>query len=265
MSSNLVHKYEINCDMGEGFGKWKMGPDHELIRYVDVANVACGFHAGDPSLMIKTVRLAKEHGVKVGAHPGLNDLFGFGRRQMVVDPADMYAMILCQVGALKAILDAEGVPLNHIKPHGELFFYMQRDLKICRAVLEACAVFEVPVYGAKGADDEKAICDELGIAFIEEAYVDTEYTKDKKLVPIALIKMASPEDIYNRIMSIGSTDSTIDQQGEKLVLGFGEEPFTVCIHSDMPTALENVKACRKGIDELNAHKFPSSTHVGIAS
>lgn len=208
------------------FISMKKGPDHELIRYVDVANVACGFHAGDPSLMIKTVRLAKEHGVKVGAHPGLNgmfprasysffnraakltpktDLFGFGRRQMVVDPADMYAMILCQVGALKAILDAEGVPLNHIKPHGELFFYMQRDLKICRAVLEACAVFEVPVYGAKGADDEKAICDELGIAFIEEAYVDTEYTKDKKLVPIALIKMASPEDIYNRIMSIGST------------------------------------------------------------
>lgn len=193
------------------------------------------------------------------------DLFRFGRRQMVVDPADMYSMILYQVGALKAILDAEGVPLNHIKPHGELIFYMQRDLKICRAVLEACAVFKVPVYGAKGADDEKAICDELGITFIEEAYVDTEYTKDRKLVPIALIKMASPEDIDNRIMFIGRTDSTIDQQGETLVLGFGEDRFTVRIHSDMPTALENVKACRKGIDELNAHKFSNSTHIDNSS
>lgn len=171
---------------------------------------------------------------------------------MQVDPSDMYAMILYQIGALKAILDAEGVALNHIKPHGELFFYMQRDLKICRAVLEACAVFQVPVYGAKGADDEKAICSSLGITFIEEAYVDVEYTQDKKLVPIALIKMATPDDIYNRTLSIGRTDSTLDQQGEKLVLGFGKDPFTICIHSDMPTALENVKACRRGVNELNA-------------
>lgn len=189
------------------------------------------------------------------------DLFGFGRRQMQVDPADMYAMILYQVGALKAILEAEGVPLNHIKPHGELFFYMQRDMKICRAVLEACAVFNVPVYGAKGADEEKNICSELGLAFIEEAYVDTEYTQDKKLVPIALIKMASPEEIFQRTLSIGRTDCTLDQQGGKLVLGFGDKPFTICIHSDMPTALENVKACRKGVNELNAEKFPKTNNL----
>lgn len=165
-------------------------------------------------------------------------------------------MILYQVGALKAILDSENVPLNHIKPHGELFFYMQRDLKICRAVLEACKVFNVPVYGAKGSDDEKAICEEVGLIFIEEAYVDVEYTKDKKLVPIAQIKMATVEDIYNRTISIGRTDATVDQQGEKVELGFGSEPFSICLHSDMPSALENAKACRKAVDELNAEKFP---------
>lgn len=174
---------------------------------------------------------------------------------MVIDPPDMYAMILYQVGALKAILDAENVPLNHIKPHGELFFYMQRDLTICRAVLEACAIFNVPIYGAKGSDDEKAICEELGMVFIEEAYVDVEYTKEKKLVPIAQIKMATPEDIHNRTMAIGRTDATMDQQGEKIVLGFGGKPFSICIHSDMPTALENAKACRKAVDELNGEKF----------
>jgi len=243
------------------------------MKYIDVANIACGFHAGDPSLMVKTVRLAKQHGLKVGAHPGLEgmlfvvlqleffltnaeiDLFGFGRRQMVVDPADMFAMILYQVGALKAILDSENVPLNHIKPHGELFFYMQRDLKICRAVIEACKVFNVPVYAAKGSDDEKAICEELGLVFIEEAYVDVEYTADRKLVPIAQCKMATVDDIYNRTISIGRTDATVDQKGSKVELGFEGKPFSICIHSDMPTALENAKACRRAVNELNKDKF----------
>ncbi|KAL3420532.1 LamB/YcsF family protein [Phlyctema vagabunda] len=257
--SDLVKKIEINCDMGEGFGKWKMGPDEELMQYIDVANIACGFHAGDPSLMVKTVRLAKQHGIKAGAHPGLQDLFGFGRRRMVIDPADMYAMILYQVGALKAILDAEKVPLNHIKPHGELFHYMQRDLTICRAVLEACAVFKVPVYGAKGADEEKAICEELGLSFIEEAYVDVAYDKSKKLIPIGQFKMVTVDEIYSKTISIGRIDASVDFEGEKLELGFGGMPFSICLHSDMPAALENVKACRKAVDLLNSEQFSTST------
>ncbi|RDW91585.1 LamB [Coleophoma crateriformis] len=254
---DIVKKVEINCDMGEGFGKWKMGPDEELMKMIDVANIACGFHAGDPSLMLKTVKLAKAHGVKAGAHPGLQDLFGFGRRQMVIDPADMYAMILYQVGALKAFLDAEGVPLNHIKPHGELFHYMQRDLTICRAVLEACALFKVPVYGAKGADEEKAICEELGLPFIEEAYVDVAYDKNAKLIPIGQFKMVTPEEINTKVLSIGRTDASVDVEGNKLPLNFGDKPFSICLHSDMPTALENMKAARKAVDVLNAEKFPN--------
>lgn len=175
---------------------------------------------------------------------------------MVIDPSDMYAMILYQVGALKAMLDIENVPLNHIKPHGELFHYMQRDLKICRAVLEACAIFKVPVYGAKGAEEEKAMCEELGIIYIEEAYVDVRYTKDKKLVPIAPDKMVLTSEIYTKTLSIGRTDKTIDENGDALTLGFGGAVFSICLHSDMPTALENVKICRKAVDELNAERFP---------
>ena len=104
----------------------RQGPDEELMKIIDAANIACGFHAGDPSIMLKMVRLCKENGVRAGAHPGLQDLFGFGRRKMEIDPKDMYAMVLYQVGALKAMLDSEGLPLSHIKPHGELYFYMQR-------------------------------------------------------------------------------------------------------------------------------------------
>ncbi|KAH8892171.1 LamB/YcsF [Thozetella sp. PMI_491] len=249
-----VKKVGINCDMGEGFGKWKMGPDEELIKLVDYANIACGFHAGDPSMMLKTIRLAKHHGVKIGAHPGLQDLFGFGRRKIEVDPEDMYAMILYQVGALKAMLDAEGVPLNHIKPHGELFFYMQRDLVIMDAVLRACAVFGVPVFGSKGTESQGAMCKKYGLIFVEEAYVDLQYNKDKKLLSAKESKLATVDEVYERTLSIGLQDSVADNEGRVFSIGFNEQPFLFCIHSDMPTALENCKACRKGVDEINTKR-----------
>ncbi|KAJ0337610.1 hypothetical protein COL922a_006603 [Colletotrichum nupharicola] len=173
MAPGLASKFEINADMGEGFGRWKMGPDEELMPYIDAANIACGFHAGDPSIMHKTIALCKQHGVKAGAHPGLADLLGFGRRKMEIDPKDMYCMVLYQVGALKAMLDAQGVPLAHIKPHGELFFYMQRDLTIMRAVLEACATFKVPVYGAWNTAQAE-MCAELGVEFQGEVRPDRQ-------------------------------------------------------------------------------------------
>ncbi|VUC29305.1 unnamed protein product [Clonostachys rosea] len=245
-------KVEINCDMGEGFGKWKMGPDEDLMKLMDYANIACGFHAGDPTTMIKTIRLAKEHGVKIGAHPGLQDLFGFGRRKMEIHPDDMYAMILYQVGALKAMLDAEGVPLNHIKPHGELFFYMQRDLEIMDTVLRACSIFKVPVFGSKGTEHQGAMCEKYGLVFVEEAYTDLQYNKHKKLLPASESKMATVEDIYARTMSIGLEDEVEDNDGVKFTVGFNGQPFMFCIHSDMPTALENAKICRKGVHEINS-------------
>ncbi|TVY48040.1 UPF0271 protein [Lachnellula occidentalis] len=222
-NTNLVQKVEINCDMGEGFGKWKMGPDEELIKFIDVANITCGFHAGDPKIMLQTVRLAKKNGVKAGAHPGLQDLLGFGRGPMVIDPAKMFAMIIYQVGALRAILDFENVP----------------------------------VYRTKGLDNKKAIYDKPGLMFIKKAYIDILYTKEKKLVPISPDTMVSIEDIYKKTLSIGRSDTTTDKDGQDLKLGFSGAPFSICLHSDMPTALENAKACRKAVDELNANKFPT--------
>jgi lactam utilization protein B len=228
------------------------GPDEELIKLIDVANVACGFHAGDPSIMRRMVKMCKEHGVKCGAHPGLQDLLGFGRRRMEIDPEDMYSMILYQVGALSAFLKAEGVPLNHIKPHGELFFYMQRDVAICEAVIKACAVFGVPVYGAKHSDEEKELCQKYGLTFVEEAYVDISWDKNKKLVRVGQGKLATPDDIYNRTKSIGMDDTVIGIEGEPIKLDFDGKPFSICIHSDMPTALENATRCRKAVEEINA-------------
>lgn len=173
---------------------------------------------------------------------------------MEIDPHDMYCMILYQVGALKAMLDAEGVPLNHIKPHGELFFYMQRDLTIMDAVLRACAVFGVPVFGSKGTDAQREMCEKYGLVFAEEAYVDLQYDAQMKLLPVSQSKLASVEDIYKRTISIAMDDEVEDNEGNPVKLGFDGQPFMFCIHSDMPTALENAKMCRKAIDEINAQR-----------
>ena len=216
--------------------------------------MACGFHAGDPTIMNRMVKLCKANGVKCGAHPGLQDLYGFGRRKMTIDPNDMYNMILYQVGALSAFLKAEGMELNHIKPHGELFFYMQSDDTICEAVIKACAVFGVPVYGAKHANTEKALCEKYGLVYVEEAYVDIFWNKQKQLVRVGQGKLATPEDIYTRTKSIGLDDTVIGVEGEPVKLDFNGKPFSICIHSDMPTALENISNCRKAVDEVNAKR-----------
>ena len=124
----------INCDMGEGFGLYRIGDDAGIMPYITMANVACGFHASDPSVMHKTVRLAKQHGVKVGAHPSLPDLQGFGRREMKMEPRELTDCLIYQIGALKGFLDAEGMPLNHIKPHGALYGMAARTEEIANAI-----------------------------------------------------------------------------------------------------------------------------------
>src|SRR5262252_7654626 len=127
-------KIAINCDMGESFGLYKMGDDEGLMPHITIANVACAFHASDPSVMAKTVRLAKRHNVKVGAHPSLPDLQGFGRREMKMPREELANCVLYQVGALKAFLDAEGMKLNHIKPHGALYGMAARAEPIAEAI-----------------------------------------------------------------------------------------------------------------------------------
>ena len=147
----------INCDMGEAFGLYKMGDDAGLMPLIDVANVACGFHGSDFNHMRKTVRLAKQHGVRVGAHPSLPDLQGFGRREMKIDREELTNCLLYQIGALKAFLDAEGVALNHIKPHGSLYGMAARMEDIAEAVADAADVYKVPLFGMRERCTKRSI------------------------------------------------------------------------------------------------------------
>ncbi|KAJ9637413.1 hypothetical protein H2204_004837 [Knufia peltigerae] len=242
--------------MGEGFGRWKLkvlrtkGPDEDLMRFVDAANIACGFHAGDPSIMLRTVQLCKKHRVKAGAHPGLQDLIGFGRRKIEMNLDDLHAMILYQVGALKAMLDVEGVELSHIKPHGELYFYMQREEPVMRAVLEACAPFNVPVYACRN-EKQQAVCDHLGIPFQQEVYVDIDYSAKGELLPVSKSKPTTPEICASRFRLMAEQDQTRDIDDNLITLGFNGKPFSVCLHSDMPGALENARKVRQVVDEVN--------------
>ncbi|KAI0179693.1 LamB/YcsF [Hypoxylon sp. FL1284] len=240
---------EINCDMGEGFGRWKMGPDEELMRIVDVANVACGFHAGDPSTMARTARLAKQHGVRVGAHPGLPDLLGFGRRRMAVAPEDARALVLYQVGALAGVLAAEGVPLNHVKPHGELYFYIQRDAAVRDAVLAAVRAFGVPIYGLPTPDMVEA-CRRAGVRLVPEFYADIDYDESGALVPVAQSVPATEELIAGRIRLFADTGTARTQAGASVEVPGDRQGFSICIHSDLPGALTSATAARRAVDEI---------------
>ena len=145
----------INCDMGEAFGIYKMGDDEACMPYITHANVACGFHASDPKVMWRTVRLAKKHGIAIGAHPGLPDREGFGRREMKLSRDDVAALVTYQVGALKGFLDAEGVPLSHIKPHGALFGMAMKDEAVAHGIADVAEVFGVPLIGFAGCVQEE--------------------------------------------------------------------------------------------------------------
>src|SRR6478735_650026 len=140
----------LNCDMGESYGIWRLGDDRHIMPAISVANVACGFHASDFNHMRATVQLAKSHGVQVGAHPSLPDLQGFGRREMKMPREELANCVLYQVGALKGFIDAEGMPLAHIKPHGALYGMAARNAEVAEAICDAADVYQVPIMGMAG-------------------------------------------------------------------------------------------------------------------
>ncbi|VEU23445.1 DEKNAAC104564 [Brettanomyces naardenensis] len=250
INSKYLDKYEIVADMGEGYGRYTIAPDNEIMKLIDVANVACGFHGGDYNIMKQMVQTAKKYGVKVGSHPGLPDRMGFGRRKWDIAPEEVYNMVVYQTGALKGFLEVEGMTLHHIKPHGELYFYVERDERIMEAVLTAAKQFGVPVVGAKN-DKYQEMAKSMGVDLIQELYVDIDWTVDGKLVPVAQSRPKNPEIIYQTILEAGKTDQVTSNKNEIVKLNFGNNPFLLCLHSDMPTGLENIKAARKAIDELN--------------
>jgi UPF0271 protein len=222
----------INCDMGEGFGLYRMADDAALMPVIDLANVACGFHASDPTIMRATVRLAKQHGVKVGSHPSLPDLQGFGRRAMVISPAEVADLVTYQTGALVAFLQAEDMPLNHVKPHGALYGMAARSPDIAAAIADAVKPFGVPILGMAFTAHESAYR-EKGVRMIPEFYADLEYDEAGNLILSRVHDAVDPVKARDRMLRALREGKVTKTDG-------GDMPVkaeTVCVHSDTPSAV----------------------------
>lgn len=238
---------DLNCDLGESFGAYGMGDDAGVLPFVTSANVACGAHAGDPSVMRRTVAAALEHGVAIGAHPGLPDLAGFGRREMRISAQEAYDLVLYQVGALAAFATAAGTSLRHVKPHGALYNMACADAAlaepIARAVRDLDA--ELILYGLPGSELQRA-AEGAGLRFAREAFADRGYASDGSLVrrgtPGAMIE--DPGEAVRRAVEIAAEGRTRTADGGELRL----EADTICIHGDRPDAALFARTLREGLE-----------------
>lgn len=236
-------KIDLNSDLGESFGAWKMGMDKEVLSHVSSANVACGFHAGDPSVMLKTVKAAREACVAVGAHPGYPDLVGFGRRNMACSPDEVYADCLVQIGSLLAVCRAAGVRLQHVKPHGALYNQAAKSEALAEAV--ACAVKDAGegliLLGLANSLFEPAAA-RAGVPFAAEAFADRSYQPDGSLTPrnqpgavIHDAKLAAA-----RVVQMATEGVVETADGQRIHF----RPHSICLHGDNPEAVAMAAAVR---------------------
>ncbi|NCO61540.1 MAG: hypothetical protein COZ70_14580 [Deltaproteobacteria bacterium CG_4_8_14_3_um_filter_51_11] len=249
---------DLNCDMGESFGAYKIGMDEEVIRYITSANIACGFHAGDPLVMNKTVRLAKDHGVAAGAHPGYPDLAGFGRRKMDCTPDEIRDYLIYQISALKGFCAYHGLKMQHVKPHGGLYNACVGNEGLSRAVTEAIAAVDKDLLwvalGGTGSETAKQIANDAGIRVVFEAFPDRAYTPEGKLAPRslpgALIKDPAKAAQQALLMAVEGKVTALD--GSTITLA----AQTLCVHGDNPSALELVRAIRSTLEGAGIKLMP---------
>lgn len=231
---------DLNCDIGEDFGRYTLANQKEILKYVTSANIACGFHAGDPSVMRETVKVALENHVKIGAHPGLPDLVGFGRREMAITYQEAYDMVVYQVGALQAFLTIEGEKMQHVKPHGALYNMAAKDPEIAEAI--AKAVYDISpdliLFGLASSELTKA-GEKIGLRTAHEVFADRTYQADGTLtsrkLPNALI--TNHDQAVKQVIRMVKEGKVTSCQGTDVSL----RADTVCIHGDGEHAIDFAK------------------------
>ncbi|GAA3971978.1 5-oxoprolinase subunit PxpA [Hymenobacter antarcticus] len=232
-----THSVDLNCDMGESFGAWTLGHDAALLPFITSANIACGFHAGDPAVMKATVRAALRHNVAIGAHPGLPDLVGFGRRNMDISAEEAFDMTVYQLGALAAVTRAEGGQLHHLKPHGALYNMAATNAALAEAIAEAVYKVqpELTLYGLAGSELTKA-GEKIGLRTAHEVFADRTYqangTLTQRRQPDALITNA--EVAIAQVLRMMQAGQVRTRQGTDVAI----RADTVCLHGDGAHALE---------------------------
>jgi UPF0271 protein len=233
--------------MGESFGAWSMGADADVLPNISSANIACGAHAGDPTVMRRTVRLAKQHGVAVGAHPGFADLQGFGRREMQADPAEVEDSLVAQIGALAAIAKAEGVALQHVKAHGALYNQAARDRRLADAIAKAIASFDSTLVmfclpGSKMVDAGLA----AGLRVAAEGFADRAYEPDGSLTPRSRpgAVIHDPAVVVERAVRMVRDAIVLTPSGQPIPLRID----TICVHGDTPGAADLTRRIKAGLE-----------------
>jgi 5-oxoprolinase (ATP-hydrolysing) subunit A len=234
---------DLNCDLGES-----IGADADMMPSITSANVACGFHAGGPAVMRRTVRLARAAGVVVGAHPGLPDLAGFGRREMPVGPQDVEDLVLYQVGALAAIAASEGVSLRHVKPHGALYNMAVRDRDLADAIARAVRAFDPSfvLFGLAGSEMLRAGA-AAGLAVAAEGFADRAYEPDGSLTPRSTpgAVVHDVDTVVRRGVRMAAEGTVIATDGSEIALQID----TICLHGDTPAAVQLAAALRSGLEQ----------------
>jgi 5-oxoprolinase (ATP-hydrolysing) subunit A len=238
---------DLNCDVGESFGVYDLGRDAEILDFVTSANIACGFHAGDPATMRRTVRMAVEKGVAVGAHPGLPDLVGFGRRLMRITPQEASDMVTYQVGALAAFVQAEGGTMRHVKPHGALYNMAGKDQALALAIAEAVYRVkpELILFGQSGSQLIEA-GRSVGLRTASEVFADRSYESDGSLTPrdVPGAVITDDEQSVRQVLTMLQTGKVASRQGHDVAV----EADTICLHGDGPHAVEFAKLIRHALE-----------------
>ena len=249
----MATRFDFNCDMGESFGPWTMGLDAEVIRFVTSANIACGFHAGDPATMRRTVRLAEAHGVGIGAHPGFSDLQGFGRRNLAATPDEVRDDLLYQIGALTAFTRAK--QLQHVKPHGALYNMAVPGGDLARAIGEAVlesdpSLILIVLAGSTWADQ----AEKMGLRVAREAFADRALMPDGTLVPRskAGAVIHDTSEVIERSLRLVTEKTVVAISGEVVHV----DADTLCLHGDTPDAVSLASALRGALEGAGVELAP---------
>ncbi|THE13760.1 5-oxoprolinase subunit PxpA [Bacillus timonensis] len=237
---------DLNCDLGESFGAYKIGNDEQVLPHISSANIACGFHAGDPHVMNQTVQLAKKHDVAIGAHPGFQDLAGFGRRAMAVSPSDVYDLMLYQIGALSAFCQVHDVKLTHVKPHGALYNMAAVDINLAEAIAQAIANLDptLALYGLAGSKLIEA-GEKYGLNAVSEVFADRTYQLDGTLTP----RTETNAVLHDSNEAIRQVLQMVKEQTVQTITGevISIKADSICVHGDNSHALQFVQQLRHAL------------------
>ncbi len=255
-----MERIDINCDMGESFGSYTLGNDPEIIRAITSANIACGFHAGDPLVMGKTVRLAVENGVGVGAHPGFPDLLGFGRRKLETFPHEITHYLIYQIGALKAFAETQRTALQHVKPHGALYNMAAVDVTVAQEVVEAVKMVDrdLILVTQPGSVLEKT-AREAGLRVAREVFPDRAYLSDGRLAPRRMegAVIHDPATVKERVLRLIREGTLVTIDGKTISL----EADTLCVHGDTPGAAKLALLIRQELEREGISVLPMGRFV----